>query len=413
MRILLINHYAGSPDMGMEFRPYYLARHWQRMGHKVMIVAAGFSHLRQKNPKLLRGYERGRVEGVDYLFIKTPPYSSNGYDRLINMGAFLSGVMNAAAPLSDNFAPDVVLSSSTYPFDAYPARMIAQRAGGIHIHEVHDLWPMTLIDLYGFSPLNPAMVSMQTAEDFALSKADKVVSMLPGVGMYMQERGLDSSRFICVPNGVEADEPVSPPPNEIVDAIWHMRTRYRYNVLYLGGFAVANGVDDFIRLAAFRPEVLFIAVGGGSQKDELIGKAAQSGISNVLFFPPVPHEKVYATLCLADVLYIGAKKSKLYRYGVGMNKFFEYMASGRPVLSAVEATNDPVREAGCGLSVPAQDAKAAAVALDKLLALDNSGRNEMGRRGIEYAAKHHNYSVLAKKYIKIMEDVSCEKTRIF
>ena len=24
MNILLINHYAGSPDLGMEFRPYYM-----------------------------------------------------------------------------------------------------------------------------------------------------------------------------------------------------------------------------------------------------------------------------------------------------------------------------------------------------------------------------------------------------
>ena len=26
MNILIINHYAGSPDMGMEFRPYYFCK---------------------------------------------------------------------------------------------------------------------------------------------------------------------------------------------------------------------------------------------------------------------------------------------------------------------------------------------------------------------------------------------------
>lgn len=45
MNILLINHYAGSPDLGMEFRPYYMAKEWQKAGHHVRIVGGSFSHL--------------------------------------------------------------------------------------------------------------------------------------------------------------------------------------------------------------------------------------------------------------------------------------------------------------------------------------------------------------------------------
>ena len=50
MNILLINHYAGSPDLGMEFRPYYMAKEWQKAGHHVRIVGGSFSHLRKKQP---------------------------------------------------------------------------------------------------------------------------------------------------------------------------------------------------------------------------------------------------------------------------------------------------------------------------------------------------------------------------
>ena len=37
MNILYIDHYAGSPEMGMEFRPYYFAREWEKLGHGVRV----------------------------------------------------------------------------------------------------------------------------------------------------------------------------------------------------------------------------------------------------------------------------------------------------------------------------------------------------------------------------------------
>ena len=50
MNILYLNHYAGSPALGMEYRPYYLAREWVRASHAVTMVAASFSHVRARQP---------------------------------------------------------------------------------------------------------------------------------------------------------------------------------------------------------------------------------------------------------------------------------------------------------------------------------------------------------------------------
>ena len=52
MNLLLVNHYAGSPRHGMEYRPYYLGREWVRRGHEVQIVAASYSHARDHQPAL-------------------------------------------------------------------------------------------------------------------------------------------------------------------------------------------------------------------------------------------------------------------------------------------------------------------------------------------------------------------------
>ena len=44
MNLLLVNHYAGTPALGMEYRPYYLAREWVRAGHSVQVLSADYSH---------------------------------------------------------------------------------------------------------------------------------------------------------------------------------------------------------------------------------------------------------------------------------------------------------------------------------------------------------------------------------
>lgn len=72
MNILLINHYAGSNEYGMEYRAYYLAKEWVKQGHKVTIVAATFFHLRLKNPIVEKDYQVEMIDGIKYFWLKTP-----------------------------------------------------------------------------------------------------------------------------------------------------------------------------------------------------------------------------------------------------------------------------------------------------------------------------------------------------
>ena len=88
-KILLINHYAGSPAMGMEFRPYYLAREWVKMGHRVDILAADFSHLRTENPKVDHDFSYEMIDGIRYHWVRTRTYDGNGAARAITMEQFL------------------------------------------------------------------------------------------------------------------------------------------------------------------------------------------------------------------------------------------------------------------------------------------------------------------------------------
>ena len=177
MNILYLNHYAGSPALGMEYRPYYLAREWVRAGHRVQIVAADFSHVRSRQPAA--GDEL--VDGIAYRWLPTPRYQGNGVGRVWNIWRFLSQLWAMTGRLVREFRPDAVIASSTYPMDIWVARHIARHAGARLVFEVHDLWPLSPIELSGMSPRHPFIRLCQAAEDAAYRDADVVVSMLPKV----------------------------------------------------------------------------------------------------------------------------------------------------------------------------------------------------------------------------------------
>ena len=198
MRILLIDHYAGSPRMGMEYRPYQMARRWVRMGHQVVLLAADHSHLRLHNPHVSRDFEEKEIGGVRYSFVRTPEYGLALGGRGKNAAAFVAKIWRAAPQLARRWNPEVVIASSTYPFDSWPARRIARLAGAGLGFEVHDLWPLTQIELYGYGENHPLVRTIRQGAKYAWRTADKVVSILPGAGEYFAQMGLDPGSVYTV-----------------------------------------------------------------------------------------------------------------------------------------------------------------------------------------------------------------------
>lgn len=409
MNILLINHYAGSVRHGMEYRPYYLAREWVRQGHKVTIVASSESHVRTQAPAMDgAGRQCETIDGIDYVWLTTPPYRGNGLARVRNMLAFVLRLQREGARLADTLKPDAVIASSTYPLDIWPAHRIARRAGARLLFELHDLWPLSPMELGGHSRRHPFIMLLQAAENFACRHADAVVSILPKVRTHLEAHGMAPHKLHLVPNGVDPDEwrdaacgdaeGLTPVLDGALDTL---RIQGRFVVGYAGTHGLANALDTLLDAAALlrdRP-VAFVLVGGGPAKPELVRRAAALGLANVHFFDAVPKVRVPALLRRFDLAYIGWKRQALYRFGISPNKLIDYMMAARPVLHAVDAGNDPVRDAACGLTVAPEDPHAVADGILTMLALDADERTALGRRGRAFALAHHTYPVLAQRFL--------------
>lgn len=403
MNILYINHYAGTPALGMEYRPYYLAGEWVRAGHRVTILAADHSHVRAHQPE--PGDEL--IDGIHYRWVRTPPYRGNGPRRALNVWRFLRTLWRDADELVRAFAPDVVIASSTYPMDIWVARRVAHRAGARLVYEVHDLWPLSPLELSGMSRWHPFALLCQWAEDTAYRDADVVVSMLPKVHAHMASRGLDLRKLHIVPNGITLDEwqddpePLAPGPRGAIEVA---RAAGATIVGYAGSHGLPNALDTLLDAAALlRDEPFhFVLVGDGHERPRLLERVRAEGLEQVSMLPPIPKAQIPAFLGAIDIAYIGWQRVPIYRFGIAPNKLMDYMMAGCVVLHSVEAGNDPVAEAGCGLTVPPESPQAVADGLRRLAAVPADERQAMGQRGREHVLLAHTYPVLAQRFAQAM-----------
>ena len=89
----------------------------------------------------------------------------------------------------------------------------------------------------------------------------------------------------------------------------------------------------------------------------------------------------------------------VFKYGLSCNKFFDYLAAGRPVVSACPVADTPVSASGGGVSVPAESPEAIADALVTLASLSEAQRQAIGERGSSWVYQHHGATALAGRFL--------------
>ncbi len=386
--------------MGMEFRPYYMAREWARMGHKVTIIAGDFSHLRRVNPNVNRDFIERDVEGVHFCFIKTGTYEGNGATRAFSMFRFVSKLWLGARKLTKRYNPDLVIASSTYPLETYAAQRISRKSRAVYVHEVHDMWPSTLYEVGGMSKGHPFVRLMQIAENSAYKHCDRCVSLLPYAKDYMVEHGLAPSKFVHIPNGVVLEEWENPKPlpaehSELLEALSD-----KFIVGYFGGHAISNALDTLLDVAKAEadPDVHFVLVGDGVEKPRLMDRVKKESITNVTFLPPVQKAAVPSLVSYFDCTYMGGADSPLYRFGLCLNKMFDSMAAGVPTICAFNAPPTPISEYECGLQVSPSPQEILS-AISSLKSLSKSALAKMRENGRAAVVAQFSYESLAARFI--------------
>lgn len=394
MNVLIINHYSGSDSMGYPLRSYNFAKALKKRGHNVTIVTASFSHTRIHNPNIKFDFETKHIDDIRFLVIKTPKYSGDGAAKNLNMTIFILKLYFKAKFVSKLLKPDVIIAESGYAGDIYAAHKIAKYSGAKLYFTMKNMFGKFDNDE---PDKNKAETYKKEAEAFAAMASDKIITVLPQQDRYISDMKY-KAETVFIPNAVSFNCKCSEIYSETSEKLRILKRSGCFIVMYFGQIkkeAALQSLIDASKLCSAR--VMFVISGTGPYKKELKAYAEKKGYLNVIFFNESDNCVMRDMLSYADCLYIGVSEKNKLKYGVGMQKIYDYMLARKPIIFAVPGSDFLIEKTNCGIEVPPDNAPAIAEAVKALINLGRIERERMGYNAIKYVIENNNCDSLAEK----------------
>jgi len=383
---------AHDQPKGQSSRTYDFSCELVKRGHRVTMFTNSYCHW--THTERLAPHEKWRIEEIDgirVVWLRTVHYTGNGLRRGMNMISNAWRSIEVARLLSDK--PDVVIGPSVPLGTGWAASKIARTKKASFVFEVRDVWPIALVDDGGLSKHSPVYYAFRFIEKYLYRKSHRISATMPFVFEHVAASGSNPAKVTWIPNGVNFERFSG---FETYDG----GEKNPLTAMYVGGFGVAHDVITIVRAANIlrqkgNNQYRFVIVGNGVKKAECQQEASINALSNIEFRDSVPKSDVPRLQMESDVLIACVLDSAAYRFGLNLNKIFDYFASGRPVIFAGNAPNDPITESGAGFSVLPENPEMMAGALEKLLEMSPADRIEMGKRGRRYVESEFDMRKLA------------------
>ncbi len=403
--IWIFNDYAGSPYHGMEYRNYYISRELVKKGYKVYIVTASYMHLFKKLPNITGEYTFENIDGIEYIWVKVPSYkSSTDIKRVLKWFIFVKKLFSL--PIDSMQKPDFIIASPMAPFLILPAYFFAKKYKAKLIYEIKDIWPLSLVELGGYSKWHPFIWFMQRFTNFALKKSELTISVLSNSYEYLKTLGLKKEKYRYIPNGICLED--YKVKKELNHNTRKLIPKDRFIVGDAGTIGIANYLENFVKSAKYLQaykNILLLIVGDGKNKKNIEDIIKKENLENVLLLEPIPKDEIQSLLQYFDICYIGLQNKKIFEYGVSPNKLYEYLYAKKPVLYAINDKNSIVKLSKSGFQVDSNNPKEIADGIIKLYSLSDEKLKKMSENGYKYVIENHTYKQITEKFIQEIEEI--------
>ena len=417
--IWVFHHYATPPTMNGFTRPYNFGVNLSKLEYKMKVFAASYLHFSDVN--LINNnelYIKNNDTEIPFIFVRTPSSSDNGVGRVLNMVSYYKNLLKATREfIKSGEKPDLIIASSPHPLAMVAGIKVARKLGVPCISEVRDFWPEVFFmggRLKKESIIGRLLIK---GEHWIYKNSNALIFLKEGDYTYITDKkwdtahggNIDLEKCYYINNGVNIEEFNLQIENKrIVDPDLD---NGKFNVVYAGAIRPVNNVGNILDAAKLLKEnndIQFLIYGDGNQLDLLKKRIVDEKITNVKMKGYVDKKYMPYVLSKSSVNVLNYSQSKYnWSRGNSSNKLFEYMASGRPIISTVKMGYSPIEKYNCGISLEEDSPEALAKAVVEIFSMPKDSYYKMSENA-RTGAKHFDYQVLTKKLISVMESlISC------
>lgn len=418
--VWILNHYAGGMPASQGGRHYWFAKFLKRRGYDPVVFCGNAKH--GQAGSFCEGddlWQEKPVEQIDvpFVYVKTREYSGNGRSRVQNMLDYYRNVQKAAVEYAAaHGAPDVVIGSSVHPLACQAAIKLAKRFKCKSVVEIRDLWPLSLED-YGMIPRGGVVAkALYVFEHRLYRQGDAVIFTMPGGPQYIRDKkwdtdgggDVDMRKVHYINNGIDLevfDQNAESNPFTCPELEPHGVPK----VVYAGSVRRVNHLGYLVDVATAMREdpVEFVVIGDGNELPALREVAAERSLQNISFIGRiekrlVPAALQHATVCTA--LCDPTAQAGVARYGTSNNKVFEYLASGKPIITNTVSEYSFINQYGCGREDVFDTPEKYAAFLREMLA-DPEALARYGANA-RATAEQFSFDKLTDRLIEIIESIA-------
>jgi len=407
VKILYISQYF-PPEMGAPAaRASELAHHWAQAGQEVSILTGFPNHPTGVVPeewraRLRRLFYHEKFGGVNvYRTWLWPLPNRRSHERMRNYASFClsAGLRGLTLP-----RPDVIIATSPQLLVGLAGWWLSFARQIPFVFEVRDLWPESLSAVgigHEDSLLHQTLAGIA---GFLYEHAHRIVVVTPAFrDRLIEDWRVPAAKIDIVQNGVETD--IFSPNAFTAGLREQLGLQGRFVASYIGTMGNAHGLESLLDAAAQlqtqRPEIVFLLIGEGAEKQRIKAQAHERTLHNVIFLDQQPREKIPAFIAASDACLVLLKKTDVFKTVIP-TKMLEFMSCARPVVLGVDGqARQIIEEAEAGIVIEPENASALAAAVQQLA--DNCELCvTLGKKGREYIVKNYSRASTAELYARIL-----------
>ena len=404
-RVVILTQYYPPEPGAPSIRLSAMARELSRAGCDVRVLTGMPNY---PTGKIRPGYENRITmrETIDNVPVRRawlyPATGKNPLRRLLN---YLSFTVSGTVMLATEPAADLVFVEAQPITLAVPALINRVLRGTPYVYNTPDL-QVEYADEDRWVGARLLIRGARGLEALLMRRALAVSTVTHAfIDHFHQERALRREQLTFLPNGADTER-LRPLPRDTALAA-RLGVGDRKVFTFAGTHAPYQGLEvilDAAKLLRHRNDIVFLMVGEGPVRAQLIDRAAAEGIDNVLFRSS-PFDEMAGLMSVTWASLVVLRKMRIATK-MRLSKAIPPLACGVPILYAGWGeTAGIVERERVGLTIEPENPRALAQAVERL-ADDSALRNELGSRGRALAVREFSWSYLVGDWLRQIERVS-------